>query len=77
LPVSERLLATQDWQGPQLPGGPDNQSECSAPDLVTTADKRWLQGNSGATTCTADPTSRATFGVFKSADDFIYLREIY
>jgi hypothetical protein len=43
----------------------------SAPGPVTTADKPWLRGNSGAMTYTADPTSHATFGIFKSADEFI------
>jgi MSHA biogenesis protein MshQ len=44
---------------------------------VTTANKPWLLGNWGTTTYTADPTGRATFGLFKSADEFIYLREVY
>ena len=48
-----------------------------ASSAVTSAGKSWLQGNWGTTTYTADPTGRATFGIFKSADEFIYLREVY
>ena len=44
---------------------------------ATNANKPWLQGNWGTTTYNSDPTGRATFGVFKSADEFIYLREVY
>jgi MSHA biogenesis protein MshQ len=44
---------------------------------ATNANKPWLLGNWGTTTYTANPTGRATFGLFKSADQFIYLREVY
>ena len=44
---------------------------------ATNANKPWLQGNWGTATYDADPTGRATFGVFKSADQFLYLREVY
>ena len=44
---------------------------------ATNASKPWLRGNWGSTTYDSDPTGRATFGVFKSADEFIYLREVY
>jgi len=48
-----------------------------ASSAVTPAAKSWLLGNWGTTTYTADPAGRATFGIFKSADEFIYLREVY
>jgi hypothetical protein len=44
---------------------------------ATNANKPWLQGNWGTTTYDSDPVGRATFGLFKSADQFIYLREVY
>ena len=44
---------------------------------ATNANKPWLQGNWGTTTYDSDPIGRATFGLFKSADEFIYLREVY
>ncbi len=44
---------------------------------ATNANKPWLQGNWGTATYDADPIGRATFGVFKSADQFLYLREVY
>ncbi|HEX9450152.1 MAG TPA: DUF6701 domain-containing protein, partial [Burkholderiales bacterium] len=42
---------------------------------VTNAGKSWLQGNWGSGLYSEDPHGRATFGIFKSADEFIYLRE--
>ena len=44
---------------------------------ATNANMPWLQGNWGTTSYNADPIGRATFGLFKSADEFIYLREVY
>lgn len=44
---------------------------------ATNANKPWLQGNWGTATYDSDPIGRATFGLFKSADQFIYLREVY
>lgn len=44
---------------------------------ATGASKIWLQGNWGAATYDKNPQGRAAFGVFKSADQFLYLREVY
>jgi MSHA biogenesis protein MshQ len=44
---------------------------------VTSANQSWLQGNWGTTTYNTDPAGRATFGTFKGAGEFIYLRENY
>ncbi len=44
---------------------------------ATGAGKTWLQGNWGAATYDRNPQGRAAFGVFKSADQFLYLREVY
>ena len=44
---------------------------------ATNANKPWLQGNWGTASYTSDPLGRATFGLFKSADEFIYLHEVY
>jgi uncharacterized repeat protein (TIGR01451 family) len=44
---------------------------------VTSASKSWLQGNWGSGTYNDDPRGRATFGIFKNADQFLYLREVY
>ena len=44
---------------------------------ATNANKPWLQGNWGAATYDRNPRGRAAFGVFKSADQFLYLREVY
>ena len=44
---------------------------------ATNANKPWLQGNWGALTYDRNPQGRAAFGVFKSADQFLYLREVY
>ncbi|HVY07053.1 MAG TPA: DUF6701 domain-containing protein, partial [Burkholderiales bacterium] len=44
---------------------------------VTSAALPWLLGNWGSSTYSANPAGIATFGVFKSADEFIYLREVY
>ena len=44
---------------------------------ATGANKAWLQGNWGAVTYDKNPQGRASFGVYKAADEFIYLREVY
>jgi MSHA biogenesis protein MshQ len=44
---------------------------------VTNASKPYLQGNWGSGSYSDDPGARATFGIFKNADQFLYLREIY
>ncbi|MGQ0579354.1 MAG: DUF6701 domain-containing protein [Betaproteobacteria bacterium] len=44
---------------------------------ATNANKPWLQGNWSGGTYTEDPTGRATFGIFKNADKFLYFRELY
>ena len=42
---------------------------------VTNAGKSWLQGNWGSGSYSDDPRARATFGIFKNPDQFIYFRE--
>ena len=42
---------------------------------VTNASKPYLRGNWGSGSYSDDPSGRATFGIFKGADQFIYLRE--
>jgi hypothetical protein len=42
---------------------------------ATGAGKPYLQGNWGSGTYTDNPRARATFGVYKNADEFIYQRE--
>ena len=42
---------------------------------ATPANKPWLQWKWSGATFDKDPKARATFGVFKNADQFIYLRE--
>jgi len=41
----------------------------------TPANKTWLQWKWSGSTFDKDPWARATFGVYKNADEFIYLRE--
>ena len=55
--------------------GTDNPEVCKA----TSANMPWLQGrwNGAGTVYDDDPKSRATFGVFKNANEFIYIREMY
>ena len=44
---------------------------------ATAANKIWLQGNWGGGAYDQNPQGRATFGIFKNADQFLYLREVY
>ncbi len=44
---------------------------------ATAANKTWLQGNWGSGIYNDDPSGRATFGIFKNADQFLYFREVY
>lgn len=44
---------------------------------ATAANKTWLQGDWGSGAYTDNPRGRATFGLYKGADEFIYLREVY
>jgi MSHA biogenesis protein MshQ len=44
---------------------------------ATAANKTWFQGNWGTGTYTDNPRGRATFGIFKNADQFLYFREVY
>jgi MSHA biogenesis protein MshQ len=41
----------------------------------TPANMPWLQWKWSGATFDKDPSARVTFGVFKNADEFIYLRE--
>ncbi|MDO8412813.1 MAG: hypothetical protein Q7S51_03365, partial [Gallionellaceae bacterium] len=48
------------------------------PGVAITANRPYLQGNwGGSATYDKNPTGRATFGVYKGRDEFIYLRENY
>ena len=42
---------------------------------TTSAAKPWLQWKWSGSAFDRDPRARATFGVFRNADEFIYLRE--
>ncbi len=54
--------------------GADANNVCTA----TSASQTWLQGRwRGAAANNDDPWCRATFGVYKNANEFIYFREMY
>ncbi len=55
----------------------DNTCTSAVSTLATTANLPWLQGNWGSGGYADNPGARATFGLFKNADEFIYLRENY
>ena len=55
-----------------LDGASPTDPACVAP---TPGNKSWLQWKWSGSTYDRDPKARATFGVFKNADEFIYLRE--
>ena len=55
----------------------DNTCTSAVSALATAANMPWLQGNWGSGGYTDNPGARATFGLFKNADEFIYLRENY
>ena len=61
------------------PSGGDNKYDGSVDVTVdlTAEGKTYLQGAWTGATYTQDPTVRATFGVYKGANEFIYLRENY
>ena len=44
---------------------------------VTAANQSYLQGKWSGTNYNQNPHGRATFGVYKNANDFIYMREMY
>ncbi|HEX7812636.1 MAG TPA: DUF6701 domain-containing protein [Burkholderiales bacterium] len=44
---------------------------------ATNAAKPWLLGNWGTTTYSSNPQGRATFGLYKGPEEFIFLRENY
>ena len=48
-----------------------------APGSATTANLPHLQGNWTGGGYNVDPTARATFGVFKGAEEIIFVRENY
>ncbi len=54
--------------------GADNSTTCVA---TTPATRSYLQGAWTGTDYDDDPAARATFGVYKGRDEFIYLRESY
>jgi len=56
--------------------GTDNPEVCKT-NPSTPANLPWLQGKWSGTAYDDDPRSRATFGVFKNANEFIYIREMY
>lgn len=44
---------------------------------VTAANQSYLQGKWSGTNYNQNPHGRATFGIYKNANDFIYMREMY
>ena len=48
-----------------------------AESAATAANRPYLQGKWGGASYNQNPTARATFGVYKGASEFIYLRENY
>ena len=55
---------------------------CSAPlpatqQNTTTAAQSYLQGKWSGSNYDKNPTARATFGIYKNANEFIYMREMY
>jgi hypothetical protein len=57
-----------------LDGTPPLDGSCVA---ATPANQPWLQWKWTGSTYDKDPKAKATFGLFKSADEFIYLREMF
>ena len=57
--------------------GSDLSTDTSSCSADSSAGMPWLQGRWRGTTYEYDPKSRATFGVFKNANEFIYIREMY
>jgi MSHA biogenesis protein MshQ len=60
------------------PSGNTCVSVGAAPSAATTANRVYLQGNwtgGAGGPHTQNPTSRATFGVYKGAEEIIYFRE--
>jgi MSHA biogenesis protein MshQ len=55
--------------------GSGNSCMAGTSSAATGANKPWLQWKWSGATYDKNPTARATFGVFKNADEFIYLRE--
>jgi MSHA biogenesis protein MshQ len=55
-----------------LDGSTPTDNTCIA---TVPANKTWLQWKWSGATFDKDPKARATFGLFKNADEFIYLRE--
>jgi len=56
--------------------GTDNPEVCKT-NPSTPANLPWLQGNWSGAAYDDDPRSRGTFGVFKNANELIYIREMY
>ncbi len=54
-----------------------NSCTSAASSAATAANKTWLRGNWGSGSYNDDPRGRATFGIFKNADQFLYFREVY
>jgi hypothetical protein len=57
-----------------LDGTPPSDGSCVA---ATPANLPWLQWKWTGSTYDKDPKAKATFGLFKNADEFIYLREMF
>ncbi|HKQ26474.1 MAG TPA: DUF6701 domain-containing protein [Burkholderiales bacterium] len=58
-----------------VPAG--NTCTSATSSAATAANKIWLQGNWGGGAYDQNPQGRATFGIFKNADQFLYFREIH
>ena len=60
----------------QSPSGPPQTCiSATTPATVQGENATYLQGNWSTSTFTQNPSAKATFGVYKGADEVIYLRE--
>ncbi|MEO6173488.1 MAG: DUF11 domain-containing protein [Arenimonas sp.] len=76
--ISGRFTAGKSNLKLTKPGAGNNGSVDLTVNLgVTGANQTYLQGRWSGTNYNVNPSARASFGIYKSADEFIYMREIY
>ena len=76
--ISGRFTAGKSNLKLSKPGAGNNGSVDLTVNLgATGADKTYLRGKWSGSNYDQNPSRRATFGIYKSADEFIYMREIY
>lgn len=76
--ISGRFTAGKSNLKLSKPGAGNNGSVDLSVNLgATGADKSYLRGKWSGTNYDVNPSARASFGIYKSADEFIYMREIY